>query len=82
VLLGGIMHVGDRTGSFLATCPNGKRILGGGYAVFNDKIQITASTPTDDGQSWSVTTRTFDNSQITADSSVNVRITCANVATP
>jgi hypothetical protein len=81
-LLGGIMHVGDRTGNFLFTCPNGKRILGGGYATFNEKIQVTSSTPVDDGRSWSVQTRTFDNSPITADSSVNVRITCANVATP
>ena len=79
VLLGGIMHVGDRTGDFDVPCPAGKKVLGGGVATFNRQIDIPVSTPTDDGRRWSVRTQTFDNSPIAVDSSVNIRVTCANV---
>lgn len=79
VLLGGIMHVGDITKDFDVPCPAGKKVLGGGVAVFNNKIVVPVSTPTDDGNRWSVHAQTVDNSRVTQDSSVNIRITCANI---
>jgi hypothetical protein len=80
VILPGILEVGQREGSFQAKCPDGMKVLGGGYSTFNADIKVTASTPLDSGTTWLVSTTTFSGANIAARSSVNVRIVCAPTA--
>lgn len=78
-----ILQSNQITASYDTRCPTGKTLLGGGVATFNREIQILSSTPLGDvpGGRWTVTVRTFDNQPVGVDSSVNVRIVCATVAT-
>lgn len=81
----GVMLTGEVSKTFDTECPEGKVLLGGGVATFNDDIQIMSSTPIDPGLPgggdgyWHVQVETFDGQGIGVDSSVNIRITCANV---
>lgn len=78
VVVGGIMANGQSTASVTASCPEGTVVLGGGYATFNKDIQITASTPLDaNPRDWLVSARTYSGDPVTANSAINVRITCA-----
>lgn len=81
VVFGGVFRRGTRSVSFTVPCPSGKQVLGGGVATFNQQIVVGTSTPVDSGRSWSVSAWTRDGAAIATDSSVNVRITCAFVAT-
>ena len=78
VLEPGVLASNQSGATFEANCPEGKTVLGGGYAIFNDKIQVMASTPLEDfPRRWIVTVETFDGSPVGTNSSVNVRIVCA-----
>lgn len=79
VVLGGLLTASQISASFTASCPAGKKLLGGGVATFNQEIQILSSTPLDTGTSWAVSVRTFDGQPVGVDSSVNVRIICGTV---
>ena len=80
VLLGGILEIGVRDGFFEASCPLGKKVLGGGEATFNRDIKILSSSPSDDGSRWFVSTTTSSGNNIATRSAANVRIVCANVS--
>jgi hypothetical protein len=74
----------DTQSTFISqdSCPGGKRILGGGVSTFNDEIYIASSTPLSQAgvtNEWLVSANTFDNQPIGVDSSINVRLVCANV---
>lgn len=81
VLLGGLVQPTDTSGSFTVTCPDGKKVLGGGVATFNENIQVMTSTPIDTGASWVVNVEPDDGATFggSGASSVNVRVVCAFV---
>jgi len=81
VVVGGVLLANQISGGVEATCPAGKKLLGGGVATFNKEIQILTSTPLGDtaGGRWIVSVTTFDGQPVGVDSSVNVRIVCATV---
>ena len=81
VLLGGLVQPTDTSGNFVAVCPAGQRVLGGGVATFSANIRVTASTPMDDGIHWYVAVVPLAGTTFggTGPSAVNIRITCATV---
>ena len=73
------LEVGQTQNGWSTPCPEGKKVLGGGVAYFNDDIHVTASTPLDNATRWYVTAETYSGKPIAARSSVITRIMCANV---
>lgn len=84
VVFPGIVQPGDTQGRFLAPCPPGKVVLGGGVAVFNENIRVLTSTPVDTGTDWSVVVRPFAGATFggAGPSAVNIRTVCADAAGP
>lgn len=66
-------------GTFVSTCPAGKRILGGGTITFNKKVQVLASYPNGVNQ-WVSQVATFSGAPLGTHTPVHIRMVCANVA--
>src|SRR5205814_4627077 len=81
VFFGGIVQSTASTGSFSPPCPAGKKVLGGGVAIFNANIHA-GSSPSDDGQSWVVNVQPFSGTMFggSGGQAVNIRIVCGTVA--
>jgi len=84
VLNAGLVQPTDGSGIFDAQCPAGKRVLGGGVAVFNKNIHVTVAAPSDDGKTFSVRVYPFTGSTFggSGASAVHIRFTCATVSGP
>jgi hypothetical protein len=70
------MPPGNVNGS-TATCPAGKKILGGGYYSFDGTVAVTYSGPSDgkDGN-WHVDAKNID----TKDASIQAFAICATIS--
>lgn len=75
------IHVllGSTSGAtFTATCPSGKRVLGGGVITFNKKVQVLSSYPSSSTQ-WTAQVTTYSGAPLGTHTPVHLRLVCANV---
>ena len=65
------------THTFVATCPTGKKVLGGGYINANSHgLDVISNGPNHDGSLWAITAE----KTVSIDITVHVYAICASVA--